>query len=753
MSPAHGTEPAETVAPPIGDSPSGGWEPMAAGAASFLLLTWLGPGGVWLRDAGQLSAASWSLGVAHPTGFPVVMLLGRLATLVPVGAIAWRIALLSAACAAAAAGLAAATALALLPRTVGRAGRVVVAGVAAAVLLASPTWWLHAVAMEVYAPTALAIVGGARLLVAALQGGEGNGGNGGTGAPEDGRLRRPALLLAALTGLSTGLHVTAPLCLGAMGLVLLGAVGRRAPGLAWRGALAAAAGALVQGYLVAAASHDPWRNWGDPSTPSRALAHATGATIRQAFEDTIGVTHPIVLGANLHAYAAQLVDGMGWTLLLAGAGLAWCVRGRAPSAPGRVGAWAAGALGFAWLTDAAFTVLVNPMGIVDRQTGIPSLVVTAVLVAVGTGAILTVAARAGVRRSVAAAAAAGLVAGGLAAAPQPTWACDVAPAGGWAELWGRAALAQAPPGALVATSTDDTTGVLTFLLGVEGARPDVAHVVLPHVYDPREVAHWRRLYGDRIPDPAVAIAAQAEPGLLDTPGQQQVVRALLRSAARSGTPLVWELGQRDLDALVRRDLRSGLPLWWPERGAATIPTDPEVAERLTERWQAEATRAPDAAMRRLLALAGRSAALVEVERGRPALAVDLLADAARRAPREVRVLANLSTLVAGAGRMDEALALARRVEALDPAYVPGRLDLASLLLRAGQPSEAEEHAATALSLATRPAHRARAHVLLGRVALAAGDAEGAMSEATKALGERPGDPDARELEKMARGER
>ncbi|MBK6530435.1 MAG: DUF2723 domain-containing protein [Deltaproteobacteria bacterium] len=42
------------------------------------------------RDAGELTAASFLLDVAHPTGFPVDVLLVRLAMLVPIGDVAFR---------------------------------------------------------------------------------------------------------------------------------------------------------------------------------------------------------------------------------------------------------------------------------------------------------------------------------------------------------------------------------------------------------------------------------------------------------------------------------------------------------------------------------------------------------------------------------------------------------------------------------------------------------------------------------------
>lgn len=700
--------------------------PLLTGIASFIVLLVGTPGDVWFRDAGQLTAASWSLGVAHPTGFPAVMLVGRLATLLPFGSIAWRMGLVSAACAAGAIALAASTALALVPRQAGAALQALVAA-AAALLLANPTWWLHATAPEVYAPTALFILAGARLVVAAL---------------EPDATRRPALLLALLTGLSLGAHITAPLSLAVAWVVLLATAARRhGPRATGRLLLTAAplvlAGALVLAYLPAAAAHDPWRNWGDPSTLGRALAHATGASIREAFEGTIGATNPLVLRANLLGYGAQLADGLGAALALAAGGVWWLV------AAGRRSV-AAALLGM-WITDTAFTVLVNPMGIVDRQTGVPSLAVAAVLAALGAGGLLVAAARVAprVHRAVLAAAVATLVVAALATAPGPK---DARPRGGWAELWGRATLAQVPPGGIVATSMDDTTGVLTCLLGVEGSRPDVAHLPLAHLYDAHEIAHWQRLYGARvIPDAALAVARDTEGPHLQAGAQRAVLEAILLEAAQAGTPVLWEPAFRDLDAVVAASMRPGWPLWPLTRNGARAPYPVTDAQAMPPRWEALTGTPPDGAARRLLALTARNAALVEIGRGRALIATSLLAGAATLAPDEPKVLSNLLTLRARAGALDEALSLARRLVEVAPSYGAGRLDLAGLLLATGAPEEAEEHALAGLSLSTRPRHKARALVLLGQVSLSRGEHEDAVRRAREALEAAPGYADAETL--------
>ncbi len=101
------------------------------------------------QDSGELVAAAHVLGIAHPTGYPLWVLLGRVFDFLPVGGTsAYRVALLSAVASAAAGGILAALAM--------RLARNVAAGVLAGV--AFGLWfpvWSQAVRAEVYGLTAL----------------------------------------------------------------------------------------------------------------------------------------------------------------------------------------------------------------------------------------------------------------------------------------------------------------------------------------------------------------------------------------------------------------------------------------------------------------------------------------------------------------------------------------------------------------------------------------------------------------------
>ncbi len=75
-------------------------------AAAFLsYLRALPPALAPWRDTGEMSLASWTLGVSHPTSYPLYVLLGRLAAWLPLGNFAYRLNVLAAAAGAAAVAL------------------------------------------------------------------------------------------------------------------------------------------------------------------------------------------------------------------------------------------------------------------------------------------------------------------------------------------------------------------------------------------------------------------------------------------------------------------------------------------------------------------------------------------------------------------------------------------------------------------------------------------------------------------------
>lgn len=127
-------------------------------AAAFLSWAWACPPSLAAyRDAGEMVAGAFTLGVLHPTSYPLYSLLGKAVTLVPLGEPAHRLALFSSLCAA----LAVAGLFALVRR---RWGLPAALG-AAALLFFNPTLWSVAVVQEMYA---LWVLGAVALLSCAL---------------------------------------------------------------------------------------------------------------------------------------------------------------------------------------------------------------------------------------------------------------------------------------------------------------------------------------------------------------------------------------------------------------------------------------------------------------------------------------------------------------------------------------------------------------------------------------------------------
>jgi len=226
--------------------------------------------GLAILDSGEFLGVAATLGVAHPTGYPLYALLGQLATLVPWGDKAFLINLLSAASGAGAAFFVALAAAELSRQLeLGPAARAAAVAAAGILALASRTLWSVSTLAEVYALNALFW---AALLWAAL------------------RLRRTGAarelyVLALLAGLALANHATIALFLPAAAVIAWPGRGR-ARELARALPLAAAvflAALSVNLYTPLRAAQGPLFNWDDPSTLDTFYAHVAGAQYRGHF--------------------------------------------------------------------------------------------------------------------------------------------------------------------------------------------------------------------------------------------------------------------------------------------------------------------------------------------------------------------------------------------------------------------------------------------------------------------------------------
>ena len=242
----------------------------------------------WL-DAGSLGASAWGLGVAHPPGEPGWLAPARLAQLLPVGDLAFRLNLFSAAALAACAWP-----LLALTRAVGapdlRSGAVVV-GLALLGFGAR----MQGQRAEVYALTALLLLGA--LAVAVIAAG-----------------RRGSAATGGLLGLAVGVH---PLLAAVATPGLLVARWRRGRGTRDVLPLAAfgAAAFAVYAWLPVRASVVPARSWGVPDSPGRFLDVLLGRGFARNFGGGDLVANGLLVlerYAVAGAVAAVLLAGVGW---------------------------------------------------------------------------------------------------------------------------------------------------------------------------------------------------------------------------------------------------------------------------------------------------------------------------------------------------------------------------------------------------------------------------------------------------------
>jgi tetratricopeptide (TPR) repeat protein len=216
------------------------------GLCLFLIYAWGASRTIYVGDSGELVAAVHILGIPHPSGYPLYVLLGKLWTvLVPVGSIAFRMSLFSAFCAAAAVA-----GLYLLDR---RLGLTTIPALFSSLLLAlSPSFWSQANIQRVYSLNALLLVMALYLAVAWY------------------RSRQPRALIAAFFVAALGACNHTYMAVFAIALGVFALVAE--PGLLRKPrTLFASGAAFVLGlspylYLPLRSRANPRLDWGNPET-------------------------------------------------------------------------------------------------------------------------------------------------------------------------------------------------------------------------------------------------------------------------------------------------------------------------------------------------------------------------------------------------------------------------------------------------------------------------------------------------------
>jgi tetratricopeptide (TPR) repeat protein len=406
------------------------------GAAVGLLLFLLYARGacptMYVGDSGELVTAVDLLGIPHPTGYPLYVLLGKLWTLaLPAGSVAWRMSLFSAAAAAAACA-----ALYGLCRTLGLGA---IAGLVGALLLAfAPSFWGEANVQRTYSLGALFVV----LATAAAVRWE---------RRRDGWSLAAAFALCGLGATNHSFMVFYAVALGAFVVLVDPAVLRRPRQLAAAGG-AFAAGLLPYLYLPVRSRMNPRLDWGDPETLGRFL----DVVLRRDFWQRKWIEQP----ADLLPIAGDYLGSFASELTWAGAALA--VLGLAAA---RRRGWPAALLLLVMGVNVGALALHGSRSdlFIWHRYYIPSYAMAALLAGLGCQLLVERLPR----RT------------GLVALAVPLFVL----ATGWrtfdrsryriAEDFSDAVLRALPPGAHLIATDDNILFVLMYLHLVEGRRPDV----------------------------------------------------------------------------------------------------------------------------------------------------------------------------------------------------------------------------------------------------------------------------------------
>lgn len=617
------------------------------GLASACALSLCASADVSALDAGELGGAAISLGVAHPSGFPLDMLLLHVATLVPVGPLAFRQNLCVSLLTALAVSCIAYTCLRLARRGGFRSGAASVAAVSvsAAALLGSRTLLDAALNVEVYASS---------LLCVAL-----------AGVLVDSPSAQVRRAIWPLAGLALGAHITAPWLIAPLAGV---AAARRGRVLALA-LITAGSCAAVLCYVPLASLRDTAFDWGDPETFARWFRHVSAARIREAYEAVL-VTHDNLPRLRL---LEQLTEQPYWLpLALMGAiGLGRQDRKRALL------------LGLLLALDLAYASWINPMGIAQRQVGHASVAVLALFA--GCGSALLVESLPPQLRAAGQLAVAMITCACLWSVGRVLWQMPAADGYVVSERYGAASpLTELAPRAVYLCETDTACASALFAIYAEGNRPDLDVIPVQHLWDPTVV---RRLRGLQL----------SASGDLSEPSQRASFAArrlheLWRQHARR--PLYLER----LDQLTKDLGTSELGLRQAPfiRFAADSGGEPDLLARVERARFGD--RGPVSALaRELWASAHETLGAVWLRRGRESEAVAAFSRAVALTPLRAAARSNLGVALERGGDLHAALRQTAHAVELDPLRPTPWVNLTRLLLR----TEGPEAARAALESARR----------------------------------------------------
>lgn len=461
-------------------------------AAAGIYISTLAPT-VLGMDSAELVTGAYSLGIVHPTGYPLYLILGKLFTYIPIGSIAYRVNLLSAVM-----GI---LTIGMLAAIVYRLTYSLLASWAGALFLAvANTFWSMATVAEVYTLHTLIL---AVVIYVALD------------YKEHGGPKKP-YLVAFLAGLGLTNHVTTALALPFILWIMAQRLGLRRMARYVPGCVVALSiGLLPYLYLPIRFAADPPLNYVrtyygvDLATAGGVLWMITGQAYRF-----------FAFGYDLHGYVQQLsralalfysnFGALGIVLMLLGAAVLYHRKRDI-----------AGPLGGILLANVTFF---SGYAVVDKDTMfLPALLILAIGIGIGVHFLLQLVARSsalllGEKKLIQSAIFLGLIAGiGILASGRWTWMDRNQSYG--PQLLAKRVFETVPPDSVVIGKWS-TAVVLEYYQVVEGQRPDL--VILNR--SRYEVATYYNNWRQGLPHAdAMHKTMQAESELIRILGQERDV--------------------------------------------------------------------------------------------------------------------------------------------------------------------------------------------------------------------------------------
>ncbi len=679
------------------------WLPRGLGFGAFCLYVWAAvPGAFWL-DSGELSAAAFALGSAHPTGFPLFCIAGKIAQFIPFGEIGFRINLLS--------GLSAALAVfwtACIVQCLGNrdVSTIVGALAAGATLAVSLTFFRQATVAEVYAPNAAALAG-TLLLFAKI-----------TKAPS----WRYGGLIAIALGLGMALHITYLLVVPVIGIFFVVWICRAARWPLLVPALTVVVFAACYCYLPIRSStgRTVTVDWGHPRTVARLADHISAGRPRRAFaasgqvrrsDAAMRSTNPQIVYHNAATFLGEAADQLGPATLLA------ALVGYVLLAYRRRTRWVGFALVGLATGDAVYSFWLNPMGMVDLQNGVPMALGICIAAGIGVSAFAQAVGRA-----------AAFVGGTTAlACLLPTalvswgtvwWAAT----GDAPRAWSEAAASSVAPGGVALVQNDSTAAGMIFLNTVESVRPDIAVIVRQHLR-----GDWER----------------TNKVLQRSDSRSHVHGEGMSALVATGRPIHWEIG-------------SGLPPGSLHAGIPLSSVRPESAPRFGTLLDQAFSRlyslsvqpgGQDRSARRVFAVAATGLGRYAYERGDLGRAARLFDVALQYRPHHAAAHLNRAIVFARQRDYTQAIRHAETILEGDPNHVQALINVARWQMRLNQDKNASKFIDRALAL---DANQASAWSLAALVDLRAGNVDRAKQRIQRAVSIDPGNKDVQDLLRQLR---